>query len=354
MEDDPEDALAALGGAPTSAAILRRRAELFFGLGRDIDGRDALVASLKIAENTEVRALAARLLRLAGENDRALELCDAETNSENDEFLLRRERVATLAALGRYDLAIVEMADGAVFRQAELAVAAVGAAGDVLLLAGAKEAGPDLLLAASSAEGVELVERITLLKRATGQRPKSVALWSALAEVEELAGNLPASIEAWDTAAPMAAGAERPVLAPIRMLRTLGNEKASLQRADAIAVLARSENNSDGLRLASLAYRYAGAVGKSVVLAREALALRAGEGRLESELAHRLEEAGERDEAAVVLAKLLACGSRGRPWHRHELVGRLEALVGAEKVRLALGTAGCDVVDGDGLEELLK
>ncbi len=65
-------------------------------------------------------------------------------------------------------------------------------------------------------------------------------------------------------------------------------------------------------------------------------------------------EAGERDEAASVLARLLVCGSRGRPWHRHDVVLRLRTLAGQDKMNREIVSVTCEAVDPDGLASSLR
>jgi hypothetical protein len=63
-----------------------------------------------------------------------------------------------------------------------------------------------------------------------------------------------------------------------------------------------------------------------VKLAQAARAQRPGDGRLVFEVAVRLADAGDRTAAAELLAELLVCGAHGRPWHRHEVAGKLVEL----------------------------
>jgi len=347
MEEDAARAVAALTEAPRAAVVLQRRAELYFAMGRDAEGREVLIDSLVLDDDSEVRALAARLIRLSGDPKRAFSLCQGH---EGDAIAL--ERVAALSALGRTDEVHRELANAAIHTRPELAVAAIGASKNVEELV-ELPAGPEVLLAAARAEGISSSTAARLLRRATELDGQDADLWIALAEAEELAGEPRAAIAAWDRAAALAPGAQRPVLAPIRLLSSMGDDAKAVFRAQKLSVDARSTKNAEALHLASLAFRYAGDRPGAVTHAEEALALRPGEGRLQSELAHRLDEANRIPEAAKVLSKLLVCGSRGRPWHRHEVAARLVALVGADAVATEIAAVACDVVDPEGLRSQL-
>ncbi len=338
LTTNAEEALVVLRRAPRTAVILRREAELLFSKGRDAKGREVLIESLALEEDEQVRAHVVRLIRRSGDLECALAL----SMEKSAGFELRHERIATLAALGRASQVMHELAEGQVHRRSELAVAAVAASSDVFGLAWSNGASPILLLAASESEQVSDDERVRLLRRANELLDSDAELWSALAEAEEAVGRLAAAIDAWDHAANIALGAERPVLVPIRLLRESGKLRDARARASRLAKLARGEKKSDALHLAALAYRYAGDATMAVVLEKEALARRPGDGRLRSELAHRLEEAGQKGEAATVLASLLACGSRGHAWHEHEMRARLMALVGAPQMRALVAAVTCE------------
>ncbi len=337
LTTDAEEALNALRRAPRSAVILRREAELLLWEGQITEGREILIGSLALEDDEQVRAQVVRLLRRSYALERALKLC----SGSNMGFELGRERIATLAALKRGADVAQELTMAQVHHRAELAVAAVAASPDVFALAASDGAGSALLLAVSQSERVTDEERAKLLRRAIGLLDSDADLWSALAEAEEASGRLSAAIDAWDHAAGIALGADRPVLAPIRLLRESGNFLEARRRALRLTKQARDTKKSDSLHLAALAHRYAGDAAMAVVMEKEALARRPGDGRLRSELAHRLEEAGRKGEAATVLASLLACGSRGYPWHEHEIRARLATLVGSEHVQAVVGAVAC-------------
>ena len=348
MEEDAARAVATLTKAPRAAVVLQRRAELYFAMGRDAEGREILIDSLRLDDDNEVRALAARLIRLSGDPERARSLCQGY---ESD--VIAPQRVAALSALGRADEVHRELANAAIHIRPELAVAAIGASKNVEELVALPTAGPEVLLAAARAEGISSTIAVRVLRRATELDRQNADLWIALAEAEEVEGEIPAAIAAWDRAAALAPGAQRPVLAPIRLLASVGDNAKAVLRALKLSADARAKKNAEALHLASLAFRYAGDVSRAVAHAEEAVALRPGEGRLQSELAHRLEEAERVPEAAKVLSRLLVCGSRGRPWHRHEVAARLVALVGADAVATEVAAVACAVVDPEGLRSQL-
>ncbi len=349
LTGDENLALLALRDAPLEAVILRRRAEILFATGKAVQARELLIDSLSLEDDKETRAQAARLLRLAGELERSFQLVANESG-----HALVMERVATLSALGQVDAVAAEIARAETHRGPELAAAAVAAAADVKALGAARGASARLLFAVATAEGLPRSESAVFLRKAALLAPKDSEVLQALAEVEELEGNLAHAVAAWDRAAVVSPGALRPVLVPIRVLRESGLGLEASKRAHSLAMKARSEKNADALHLASQAYRYAGKMVEAVRLAEEAVELRPGEGRLQSELAARLVEAGELSRASALLAKLLVCGSRGRPWHRHEVASRLAIIVGTDNVAMAAKNVACAAVEEDDLASFLK
>ncbi len=348
MEEDATRAIAVLDNAPRVAVVLWRRAELNFVLGRDREGREILIDSLSINDDYDVRVRAARLLRNAGELERSLSLTDGRTGDS-----LAIERIGALAALGRVPDVHREIGSISLHIRHDAAAAAVSSSSNVAELAASPDAGPEMLLALSRSDGIAPSKAAELLRRATTLNPHNAELWIALAEMEEAAGDVRVAIEAWDRAAALAPGAQRPILTPIRLLASVGGGTSALERAAEIRGRARDKNTSESLHLASLASRYAGDHAMAVTLAKEALALRPGEGRLQSELAHRLEEAKRIPEASKVLAKLLVCGSRGRPWHRHEVAARLVALLDEDALLARLSTVPCEAVEPEDLRRHL-
>ena len=96
-------------------------------------------------------------------------------------------------------------------------------------------------------------------------------------------------------------------------------------RVLALAVAARESKDAEALLAASNA---ASAVDPALAatLAQEALALAPADGRFAFQLAARLAEAGDPGAAAETYGELLVGGRHGRPWHRHELAGKLIGL----------------------------
>jgi cytochrome c-type biogenesis protein CcmH/NrfG len=116
---------------------------------------------------------------------------------------------------------------------------------------------------------------------------------------------------------------------------------------------ARASGDADALVSASDAAAAAGDAPGAVALARDARSVRPGDGRLQFLLGDRLAQAGDRAGAAAVWVELLVCGAHGRPWHRHEIAGRLLRLAEAgaiAEVRRALDhPLACTAVDPQGL-----
>jgi hypothetical protein len=100
------------------------------------------------------------------------------------------------------------------------------------------------------------------------------------------------------------------------------------ERARREIAWARGAGTAEALVTGSAAASAGGEPALAVALAREAEAARPGDGRLAFLIANRLAEAGEATAAARAYQELLVCGARGRPWHRHEVAGRMLQLAG--------------------------
>lgn len=349
LESDPEVALIALGSSPSSPAVLLRRSELLFELGRAKEAREALSGALALHDDDEQRATAARLSLLAGEPERALELCGNRSASA-----LQALRVGALAALGRYDEVVNELARAPLHLHEELAEHAARFAPTPLLMTSAKDAPAPLLLAVAAAIKTEdTAASIALLAKASALVPDDADVQMQLAEALEAAGRPREAVAPWDRAAVIAPATERPILVPIRLLAETGDRKAARQRAARLEAAAKTSKSADDWRMASLAHKYAGDSARAAVLAHKAVTARAGDGRLTSELAARLEEANRKDQAAQILATLLVCGAHGRPWHRHELMARLLALVDAEQLERLVAAQTCSPVQPEDLKSHL-
>jgi tetratricopeptide (TPR) repeat protein len=348
---DPQVALGKLAAAEDSAAILRRRAQLFFALKQHNEGRDALAASLAFEDDQDTRVRVAQMFSLDGDPTRALQLCEGH---DDDAFGVAR--AGALTALGRYKEAIAQIDQAPLHLRQEVAEAAARHAQDPMALASESMAGAELLLALRMRMGAELDDRgAGLLERAVLLSPDDGDLWMELAETLEASERQSEAIAAWDEAAKWTPGAERPLLAPIRILHDLHRKKEALARAKKLssAATGTGESAAEGLRMASLAYRYAGDAKQAVVYGRRALANRPGDGRLVFELSARLQEANNNEESARMLADLLVCGARGQAWHRHEVAASLVALVGKDFLAdyISTSSANCSPVDAEDLRE---
>ena len=212
---------------------------------------------------------------------------------------------------------------------------------------------PAEILVAAAHHLDPVATKIELLSRASQLVPTDASIHMSLAELHEESGQPADAIRAWDRAGAIALGHPRPVLAPIRLLAQSGRGTEALARAAGMAEEARKKSDGLALGMASLAYKYAQSPKQAVVLAREAVAAREGDGRLVSELAVRLVEAGAQAEATRVLSELLVCGARGRTWHRHEIAARLSALVSGDALRQAVKEVGCQPIALQELTSLL-
>jgi tetratricopeptide (TPR) repeat protein len=139
-------------------------------------------------------------------------------------------------------------------------------------------------------------------------------------------GQIDAAVAAWERAAAIAPAQPSYRLAPLRALVAADRLADARTRAGTIAETARKRDEVDALLLASSAAAIAGETDAAVTLAKEARALRPGDGRIAFAVADRLAEAGDREAAARAYAELLACGAHGRLWHRHEVAGKLVGL----------------------------
>ncbi len=347
---DPQVALDQLKSSKESALILRRRAQLHFDLKEHKAGRDALLASLRYEDDEDTRVRVARLLNFAGDAKAALELCEGR---DGDAF--RLPRAGALAAMGLNSRVIAQIDAAPLHLRQEIAEEAARLAADPMKLASESLAGAELLVALRNRMGPGLEDRgAALLQRAAQLQPEEGDLWTALATTLEGIARPMDALQAWDEAAKRNIGAEKPILAPIRILREEGHAAKALARAAQLADKAEAAANSkrpEALRLAGLAYRYAGDSKKAVHFARDAVKSRPGDGRLTFELASRLEEDSQREAAAEVLSTLLVCGARGQAWHRHEVAAQLTLLVGVKAVPSYIhkSEASCEVVDAEDL-----
>lgn len=290
----PADALAILDAGSREPAIRLRRAEL-------------LDAARRPAE-----ALAA----IAGMPD-----LDDEMRA------FRRSLVVAASATGQPAEIAKAIAEAPITERPSLAHRAVA------------HAPPDQLAALVPAAGAELATAIAdRIEREQGPAPALVAraraaalvpddaeLQDALARSLAAAGRMPDALAAWDRAAALAPAQPSYRLAPVRALVLAGQLDQARQRARALATAARESRDPETLTTAAHA---ASEVDRAlaVALAREAYALAPGDGRFAFQVANKLADAGDVAAAAAAYSELLVCGKHGRPWHRHEVAGKLIAL----------------------------
>jgi tetratricopeptide (TPR) repeat protein len=299
LDDRPADALAVLPATTSEPAIHFRRAELLDRQGRTREALGELDAA--IARVADPAALATR---------RRLQITD-DVRSRRHADAARKIAAAPLS--DRPALAHRAVADAAL---AELDALAGAAAEPELATAVAerleRERGPVAALAAR--------------ERAAASAPDRAEHQDALGRALAAAGRIDDALAAWDRAAAAAPAQPAYRLAPVRALVALEHRARARTRAIAIIEAARAGDDVDALLTASAAAAAIGDPKLAVELAREAQRKRPGDGRLAFTVAERLVEAGDRAAAAAAFSELLVCGAHNRPWHRHEVAGRLLAL----------------------------
>ncbi len=338
LRDRPADALAAATRTRTSAAVWRRRGDLLVELARTDDAIRALRASLAIEDDDDTRARVATLWLASNRPADALAVV-----GDRSAPALTQIRVAALVGLGRYAEASAVIAAAPIHERADLSTAAVAAALAPAALAVAEA--PAELLVAVARDG-EPAAACALYARAAELAPRDADIHMAHAEALEAAGRGLDAVAAWDRAAALAPASERAVLAPVRILAAAGDVSSARGRAVA---LAGGAADADALRIAAWAAHYAGDARGAVDLARRAVGANPDDGRLQSELADRLADAGQIGDARAVRARLFVCGARGVPWHRHEVARRLADSGDAAAVRAAVEAVDCAAVDADDL-----
>lgn len=178
---------------------------------------------------------------------------------------------------------------------------------------------------------------LTARQRAAALAPERAEHHDALARAYLAADQLEPALASWDRAAALAPLQPTYHLLPIRALVLAEERPRACARAAALA--ADAPGNIERLLLASNATAACGDFPAAVALASAAKELRPGDGRLVFAWGERLADAKDPRDAQV-LVELLGCGAHGRPWHRHEVAGRLLAVAadpaGAARVRAAL------------------
>lgn len=345
LETDAKASLELAGNARGNAALLVRRSELLFQLERHEEARAAVVESITLHDDAQLRATAVRLTLLAGKPEQALLLCGTRAAPD-----LQALRVGALASLARYEEVYQAVQSAPLHVQSELAEHAARFAKSPLVMVEAASAPALLVLAvAQSLADAEPATSLALRVRAAAQLPDDADVHIALAESLEAQGRGREAIVAWDRAAAIAPAAERATLAGIRLLADTGSGKQALARAARLQKNAERSQKADDWRMASLAHRYAGSPLRAVELAKLALSARPGDGRLTSELASRQEEANQKSGAKLTLTSLLVCGAHGRPWHRHEIMARLAALADEDEIKELASRPTCTAVEPEDL-----
>ncbi len=314
LDDRPAEAILALEPADPAAAVRYRRAELLERTGRLREAIADLDAGLLLQPDEAARA--------------------------------SRRGLAVVIAVQENHLAEAAAAIAAapVMERPSLAFRATAAA-----QASALDA---LAAAAEEAELARVVgdrvEHERGLAAAIPARERAVALAGARAEHHDaLARALVASgrsteaLAAWDRAATLAPAQPSYQLAPIRALVALGESAEARVRVLALVGLAKRRPDADAFVTASTAAAAVSDHELAVELAREAHGVRPGDGRLRLFVAERFADAGDHGNAIAWLGELLVCGAHGRPWHRHEVAGKLLALA-TDPAAVALVTQALD------------
>lgn len=325
LDDKPADALAALSG--TEPALRWRRAELLDRLGRPADAiaeLDTALATTPDADASATRRLLA--ISVAARNKQhtdVVALIAAAPLPERPTLAFRAVADTPADALGA-------LADAAASNTATLDIA-VTAADRIEELRGP-----------AGARGAR--ERIAEVEPGVAEH------WDALGRARIAAGDTGGALAAWDKAIAIAPAQPSFRVTPIRALVIAGDRARAKQRAAELAAEARTGKDPERFVTASAGASAAGDTALAAKLAREGHALRPTDGRLAFLVGERLAEASDRAGAAEWFTELLVCGAHGRPWHRHEVAGKLLGLAsdaaGAKLVLAALDApAGCAPVE---------
>ena len=330
LEQHPAQALAQLAAGTGEPAVDLRRAEILSALDRPrqaLAALDAAVAALPA--DAQARAARMDLLVALGRPAEAVKAAGGEEHPRDPALVT--SLLAALVADGQMARAAALWAAAPLPDRSELARRAARAATSSAALE---------RLGSAPAAGLELwaavADRIEALRgaaaalpwraRAAAAAPDRAEPEDALARSLAAAGQLDQALAAWDRATTAAPAQPTYQLEPIRALMASGRTGRARARAARVIAAARRARRVDPLVTAAAAAAAAGQAALAVTLAREARAVRPGDGRLAFLLGQRLAEAGDRREAARVWHQLLVCGAHGRPWHRHEVAGRLMLL----------------------------
>ncbi len=287
----PADALAVLDAASREPAIRLRRAEL---LDAQQQAGEALAAIEGLADlDDEMRAF-------------------------------RRSLVVAVMATGKPAEIVKAIAEAPITERPALAHRAVAYAPIEKLTALTPAAGVELATAIADRLEREQspVVAVAARTRAAALAPDDAEIQDALARALAAAQRMPDALAAWDRAAALAPAQPSYRLAPVRALVLAGHVDQARERARKLAVSARQSRDPEALTTASNAASDVD-LALAIALAREASAAKPNDGRFAFNLAQKLADAGEVTAAATAYAELLVCGKHGRPWHRHEVAGKL-------------------------------
>jgi cytochrome c-type biogenesis protein CcmH/NrfG len=321
-----DDALASARCDDLGAAVKGHAAAHQLARARLSDERvDDALAQLTTLAEPAIRYRRAELLDRAGRSHEALRELDAVVLDDEAIALQRMLRTSVAARTGKSEEVSHVIAAAPLAERPRLAYRAVADASVEALAALSLASTPELALAAADRleelKGPAVVlaarERIATLDAGVAEH------WDALGRARIASGAIDEALAAWDRAIEIAPA--QPVFrtAPIRALVIAEQGERARGRAIELAKHARAGTDVELLVTASAGAAAAGDAKLAIELAREARARRATDGRLGFLVAQRLAEAGEHRAAASSYAELLVCGAHGRPWHRHEVAGKL-------------------------------
>jgi len=335
--DRPAAALARLVTVD-EPAIRFRRAELLDQLGRTDEAIRELDAALARAPDAHAHATR-RLLQVShaartGAHAEVARVIAGAPIADRPNLAHRAVADAPLDALAA--LASAALASGVL-------AAATHATGD----AEPNRAPAAIDLAVAAADRLEEQRGpaavLAIREQLAAAAPELAEHWDALGRARIAAGEPDGALAAWDRAIAIAPAQPAYRLAPITALVIAEHLPRARARATALASLARAGTDLELVVTASAGAATAGDPQLALALAVEARARRPTDGRLAFLVAQRLADAGQLAAAATAYAQLLACGAHGRPWHRHEIAGKLLALA---KTAPATATLVLAAVDG--------
>lgn len=334
-----DDALATARCDDLGAAVQGRAPAHQLARARLSDERpaDALAQLTTLAEPA-VRYRRAELLDRLGRPAEALRELDAVVLDDQAVALQRLLRASVAARTGKAEEAARVIAAAPLAEQPRLAFRTVADAPpamlDELALAGTLE------LAVAAADRLEELQGpaavLAARERIAKLAPSIAEHWDALGRARIASGAIDPALAAWDRAIEIAPAQPAFRTTPIRALVLAGEPQRARERAGKLAAAARDDGGVELLVTASAGAAAAGDTALAVALARDARAKRTTDGRLAFLVAQRLAEAGEYRASASAYAELLVCGAHGRPWHRHEVAGKLLELSRKDEATRAL------------------